>query len=218
MLTKPDRQDSVHSQPPSLPLRDTQYDPLKDNSPSPSGKPYTHPRVKDTMSPSVEIPDQVTTPTAGKVKPTFDDEGLEEEQELQNRSVNQFENPLQRKLDDEIHEHAAKVMREVSGKRLKESGDESGRPFDPNLICPMCMKKFRIGEIQYFKSHVNSNFIPVMERGYTQLYWMEDGTSAGLHQSAYQVLLVGLTHACAVVPRLSFPARKRAWLRGYTVI
>ena len=34
---------------------------------------------------------------------------------------------------------------------------------------------------------------------------MEDGTSAGLHQSAYQVLLVGLTHARAVVPRLSFP-------------
>ena len=35
--------------------------------------------------------------------------------------------------------------------------------------------------------------------------WMEDRTSAGLHHSAYQVLLVGLTHAHAVVPRLSFP-------------
>ena len=35
--------------------------------------------------------------------------------------------------------------------------------------------------------------------------WMEDRTSAGLHHSAYQVLLVGLTHARAVVPRLSFP-------------
>ena len=109
------------------------------------------------MSTSVEIPDKVTTPSAGEVKPTSDDEGLEDDQEQLNRSANQFENPLQRKLDDEIHEHAAKVMREVSGKRLEESGDESGRPpFDPNLICPMCMKKFRIGEIQYFKRHVNT--------------------------------------------------------------
>ena len=108
------------------------------------------------MSTSVEIPDKVTTPSASEMKPTSDDEGLEEEQEVLNRSVNQFENPLQRKLDDEIHEHAVKVMREVSGKRLEESGDESGRPFDPNLICPMCMKKFRIGEIQYFKRHVNT--------------------------------------------------------------
>ena len=152
VVTKPDRQDYVQSQPSSLLLRDTQYNPLQDNSPSPSGKSYTHPREKVTM----EIPDQVTTPSAGEVKITSDDEGLEEEQELLNRSVNQFENPLQRKLDDEIHEHAAKVMQEVSGKRLEESGDESGRPFDPNLISPMCMKKFRIGEIQYFKRHVNT--------------------------------------------------------------
>ena len=155
VVTKPERQDYVHSQPSSLPLQDAQYDPLEDNSPSP-GKPYTHPREKDTMSPSMEIPDKVTTPSAGEVKPTSDDEGLEEQQELLNRSANQFENPLQRKLDDEIHEHAVKVMREVSGKRLEESGDDSGRPFDPNLICPMCMKKFRIGEIQYFKRHVNT--------------------------------------------------------------
>ena len=41
VVTKPDRQDYVHSQPSSLPLRDAQNDPLKDNSPS--GKPYTHP-------------------------------------------------------------------------------------------------------------------------------------------------------------------------------
>ena len=36
---------------------------------------------------------------------------------------------------------------------------------------------------------------------------MQDGTSAGLHQSAYQVLLVGLTHARAVVPSIDIRAR-----------
>ena len=56
-------------------------------------------------------------------------------------------------LDDEIQQHAADVMREVSGKQQEEPGN-SNRPFDPNLICPMCLKKFRIGEIHLFRQHV----------------------------------------------------------------
>ena len=30
------------------------------------------------------------------------------------------------------------------------------RPYDPNLICPMCMRQFRFGDIQKFKRHVNT--------------------------------------------------------------
>ena len=67
----------------------------------------------------------------------------------------QFENPLQRELDDEIHVSAAEVIQEVSGNK-HEDPEDTNRPYDPNLICPMCMKKFRIGEIQYFKRHVNT--------------------------------------------------------------
>ena len=66
-----------------------------------------------------------------------------------------FENPLQRELDDEIHQQAAQVIQEVSGSR-REVNTDLKRPFDPNLVCPMCRKQFRIGEIQRFRRHVNT--------------------------------------------------------------
>ena len=70
-------------------------------------------------------------------------------------SFKQFENPLQREVDDEIHQHAAEVIQEVSGRR-QEAKTDPKRPFDPNLVCPMCRKQFRIGEIQKFRRHVNT--------------------------------------------------------------
>ena len=66
-----------------------------------------------------------------------------------------FENPLQRELDDEIHQQAAQVIQEVSGSR-REANADLKRPFDPNLVCPMCRKQFRIGEIQRYRRHVNT--------------------------------------------------------------
>ena len=70
-------------------------------------------------------------------------------------SVTLFENPLQRELDDEIHQQAAQVIQEVSGSR-REVNTDLKRPFDPNLVCPMCRKQFRIGEIQRYRRHVNT--------------------------------------------------------------
>ena len=70
-------------------------------------------------------------------------------------SITQYENPLQKELDDEIHQQAADVIQEVSGGRRNVKTD-CQRPFDPNLICPMCKRQFRIGEIQKFKKHVNT--------------------------------------------------------------
>lgn len=66
-----------------------------------------------------------------------------------------FENPLQKKLDDEIHEEASEVIQEVNGRRFEDSV-ERRRPYDPNLVCPMCRKRFRIGGIQKFRRHVNT--------------------------------------------------------------
>ena len=66
-----------------------------------------------------------------------------------------FENPLQKELDDEIHQQAAQVIQEVS-RRGREAKTDLQRPFDPNLVCPMCRKQFRIGEIQKFRRHVNT--------------------------------------------------------------
>ena len=70
-------------------------------------------------------------------------------------SMAHYENPLQKEVDDEIHQQAAQVIQEVSGGRRNANTDPR-RPFDPNLVCPMCRKKFRIGEIQKFKKHVST--------------------------------------------------------------
>ena len=78
----------------------------------------------------------------------------EDERQLED-STAQYENPLQKELDDEIHQQAAQVIQEVSGGRRGVKTDIQ-RPFDPNLVCPMCRRKFRIGEIQKFKKHVST--------------------------------------------------------------
>ena len=70
-------------------------------------------------------------------------------------STAQYENPLQKELDDDIHQQAAEVIQEVSGGRQRVKTDLQ-RPFDPNLVCPMCRRQFRIGEIQKFRRHVNT--------------------------------------------------------------
>ena len=79
---------------------------------------------------------------------------VEDNRELED-STAQFENPLVKELDDEIHQQAAEVIQEVSGGRQTVKTDLQ-RPFDPNLVCPMCRRQFRIGEIQKFKRHVNT--------------------------------------------------------------
>ena len=66
-----------------------------------------------------------------------------------------FQNRVQDKVDDDIEREASEVMQQVSGGRRYIMTDRQ-RPFDPNLVCPICMKKFCIGEIQKFKHHVST--------------------------------------------------------------
>ena len=61
---------------------------------------------------------------------------------------------LDESIDSVIHAQAENVLTEV--------GDESSHrmtlrhvPYDPNLTCPMCDKRFRYGEIQKYRLHVN---------------------------------------------------------------
>ena len=77
------------------------------------------------------------------------------EGDIQPGDDDEYGNELQRGVDHDIHKQAAAVIREVSGDRHRVKTDVQ-RPYDPNLMCPMCMKKFRIGEIQKFKRHVNT--------------------------------------------------------------
>ena len=145
----------VQSPPSSLTIPDVQ--------PEQQGKPTTTPSGMEKSNPQAQQKDHSpSTPKPLENKVPGDTHGAEmkskeavENHGLLNEIVNQFENPLQRKLDDEIQQCAANVIREVSGNQ-GEDLENNARPFDPNLICPMCMKKFRIGEIQFFKRHVNT--------------------------------------------------------------
>ena len=57
-------------------------------------------------------------------------------------------------LGTEIEQVAAQVMYEVSGESSRQK-TIAEKPYDPNLVCPLCMKNFRVGEIQKFRRHVN---------------------------------------------------------------
>ena len=64
------------------------------------------------------------------------------------------ENVLVEKIDDDIKDVAAGVREEVSEENECIMTMEH-KPYDPNLVCPMCGKKHRIGEIQKFRKHVS---------------------------------------------------------------
>ena len=64
----------------------------------------------------------------------------------QSPSSSQGRSSMQDDIDDVIQQYIAVPVVNVTDTR---------RPFDPNLVCPMCNKPFRIGEIQRFRTHVN---------------------------------------------------------------
>ena len=60
------------------------------------------------------------------------------------------QNALHDNIGKDISEAAAEVTEVTQNEKERE-----GAPLDPNLVCPMCMKQYRIGEIQLFRAHVN---------------------------------------------------------------
>ena len=78
--------------------------------------------------------------------------GLPSESQQHIRSGPQ-ENALIQGINTEIHTVAAGVGREVDRNPEVESLSPQA-PLDPNLICPMCRRQFRIGEIQKYRQHV----------------------------------------------------------------
>ena len=65
------------------------------------------------------------------------------------------ENALVEKFDNDIRDVAAGVREGVD-----EENDRTRtmvhKPYDPNLLCPMCGKRHRIGEIQKFREQVST--------------------------------------------------------------
>ena len=114
------------------------------------GSPQPLPRQgaqKEQLSPS--------NPPSQSGPPAINGTSSESEGDSQPGDDDEYGNQLQKGVDDDIHKQAAAVIKQVSGGRHQVKTDIQ-RPYDPNLICPMCMKKFRIGEIQKFKRHVNT--------------------------------------------------------------
>ena len=74
---------------------------------------------------------------------------------VKRRGEAERENVLVEKIDTDISDMAAGVREEVSEENERIMTMEH-KPYDPNLVCPMCGKKHRIGEIQKFRAHVDS--------------------------------------------------------------
>ena len=69
------------------------------------------------------------------------------------------ENELIDNIDDDITEAAANMEEKVIATSFVSVDD--ARPLDSNLICPLCGKQYRIGQIQHYKHHVdNCNYKP----------------------------------------------------------
>ena len=71
------------------------------------------------------------------------------------------ENVLLQSIETDISEAAAEVRKEVftsmSSVESTPGGDEPmSLPQDPNLVCPMCKRQFKIGQIQSYRAHVDS--------------------------------------------------------------
>ena len=64
-------------------------------------------------------------------------------------------NPLEQNIEDEIMAEVMYRVNETEVPLTSLKGD-SEIPFDPNLICPLCKKNYRLGEIQSYSEHVRS--------------------------------------------------------------
>ena len=98
-----------------------------------------------------ESSDVVSAQVSKSMKETHPD--LPEQCPEQN-SKQQDENRLMKGLNTEIHETAAGVEANVQSE--EELTSLEGAPMDPNLVCPMCARGYRVGEIQKYRRHVKS--------------------------------------------------------------
>ena len=114
---------------------------LLQSQPSPPMNQHAHPDQLAQHSQPGQ-PDQLAQP----VQATRPDQPVPRVKE----DTNVQENVLLQGIDDDIHQ----AVEEVQNEDDENEASLSGVPFDPNLVCPLCMKQFRLGEIQKYKKHV----------------------------------------------------------------
>ena len=78
------------------------------------------------------------------------------------------ENPVMQGIDREIANVAADIRRQTQPpqtREFSEDDDPSLGPYDPNLTCQGCGQRYRYGEIQKLRRHINEFCVA---RQYTQ--------------------------------------------------
>lgn len=138
-------------QPPNPPYTDTTPTPAPSFKDAGDPQAYPQPRTNPgavplaTLSPQTSREDPKTPAAAAATRRAKDPE-------LEDSMMD--ENVLVERIDSEISHMAADVQEEVS-MRNERMWTMEQKPFDPNLVCPMCGRRFRIGEIQKFRRHVS---------------------------------------------------------------
>ena len=96
-----------------------------------------HPATSDLTS--NELPNKEILNSVGENETSDDDD---------------VKNVLEKSIDRHIENMVEDVKEQVNMDRENIKTKEH-KPFDSNLVCPICNKKHRIGEIQKFKKHVD---------------------------------------------------------------
>ena len=66
------------------------------------------------------------------------------------------ENPILHGVDEDIQKYADDIRRMTQPPQTQEfTTIDTSIPYDPNLVCPKCGKRYRVGEIQKLGRHVN---------------------------------------------------------------
>ena len=132
--------------------------PVQESSTAPSKLP---PSMQKDAASSMYMPPQdqyqgsiIPDPDSDVVSTVSSESGVSSSQGGSLANAN--ENTLEKGIDGDIRRAARNVKKQLAGREsLVGPGGKGGveAPFDPNLVCPSCGLKFRIGEIQKFKRH-----------------------------------------------------------------
>ena len=100
-------------------------------------------------SPLISSQPAISNPPSSRLDPSFEPPVRAPEKVAKDTRQFVHDNDLEKDIDQDMEQAAAEVTAGTT-----EEGTREDAPFDPNLVCPMCMKQYRIGEIQLFRAHV----------------------------------------------------------------
>ena len=93
----------------------------------------------------------------GQTRTKVEMESQHPHQQVSNDSDKILENAFVFAVDEDIQKYADDIRRMTQPQQTREFTEieDTSLPYDPNLVCPKCGKRYRIGEVQKFGRHVN---------------------------------------------------------------